>query len=351
MDAGGSAVLRRLVFTLALAGCYTPHPQDGSWKCDADNNYLCPDGLTCDRSSLLCVHTITPSDGGIDLSLPDLASGPTVRSCDDKVAAGAFSNLTNLGAVNGSGDEHALAITPDGARVYFLDGTGALETATLSGKSAGAPSAVAIGGGPTTLNGGSFTSDGTYWFSGTMAGATQLWSATKTTPTTLTAMTPLRPTATDCAFTDPVFSAGSSANELFIGYPLGGCANGAMIAIGAKDKDKGAFIGAVGVRNLRSPSLLPAPDAFARTLLMSTTGTGARLLYSQRSVSMGGTGTIPGSFSSPHAIPMDGIGAPGGTQGDVQAVVSPDCSTIYLVSDRSGGHGGLDLWAADIAAQ
>lgn len=343
--------MRRLVFALALTGCYTPHPQDGSWKCDVDHDYLCPDGLTCDRTNGLCVRQITPFDGGIDLSLPDLASGPTVRSCDDKVAAGAFSNLTNLGAVNGSGDEHALALTPDGARVYFLDGAGALQTAALSGKSAGAPSAVTISSGPTTLNGGSFTGDGTYWFSGTKAGATQLWSATKTSATMLTATTPLRPTATDCAFTDPVFSAGSAANELFIGYPLGGCANGAMIAIGAKDKDKGAFTGAVGMRNIRSPSLLPAPDAFARTLLMSTTGAGARLLYSQRSVSTAGSQTIAGSFSTPHEIPMDGIGAPNGSQGDVQAVVSPDCSTIYLVSDRAGGHGGLDLWAADIAAQ
>ena len=61
--------------------------------------------------------------------------------------------------------------------------------------------------------------------------------------------------------------------------------------------------------------------------------------------------TLPGSFSTPHPVPMSAIGDPSGTQGDVEAVVSPDCSTIYLVSDRAGTKGGLDLWAADIAAQ
>jgi hypothetical protein len=183
-----------------------------------------------------------------------------------------------------------------------------------------------------------------------MAGTTQLWSATGT-GAALTAATPLRPTASDCAFTDPTFSAGNSANELFIGYPLGGCANGAMIAIGGKDKDKGSFFGAVAMRGVRSPTLLPAPDNFTRTLLMSSTGNGARILFSNRSTSTVGSTTYPGSFSAPHVVPMSGIGEPSGTQGDVEAVVSPTCSTIYLVSDRPGTKGGLDLWAADIAAE
>jgi hypothetical protein len=48
-------------------------------------------------------------------------------------------------------------------------------------------------------------------------------------------------------------------------------------------------------------------------------------------------------------LPYDGLGVPSGR--DLQALVSPDCATLYLVADRAGGKGGVDLWAADVAAQ
>src|SRR5207302_9861997 len=80
----GGAVLRRLalIAALALAGCYLPSPADKGFKCTGDNNYLCPEGQSCDRSAGLCVShqpdlALVPSDLGFAL---DLSGPPAPRT-------------------------------------------------------------------------------------------------------------------------------------------------------------------------------------------------------------------------------------------------------------------------------
>ena len=53
--------MRRVVLALIVAGavvgvaCYGPNVVDGAFACSADQNFVCPSGLICDPSSMLCV--------------------------------------------------------------------------------------------------------------------------------------------------------------------------------------------------------------------------------------------------------------------------------------------------------
>lgn len=337
-----------LVLVLAMASCYSPSPKDGSFTCDADHGFLCPSGLLCDRAANLCVHALSMDLGAPDLISPyDLTPVPIAPTCDTLVQAGAFAHLTNLGAVNGAGDEHSLTVSADNSRIYFLDGAGALQTSALSGKSAAAPQAVTVSGtGPTipdTFFGGTLASDGKYWFlgassTGPSAGLVSLFTATLNSATDLAVTASHSPSAMACPLTDPVFAKNDSGSELYVAFPLGGCANGSMIAQGNADKNMGAFIGAVAQKNVAAPTLTPSGN----TLLMSTTGTSGRLQFATRA-------SMNDQWHGPSPLPLSqsgSIGVP--AQRDVQALVSADCKTLFLVADRAGGHGGLDLWAADI---
>jgi len=77
-------------------------------------------------------------------------------------------------------------------------------------------------------------------------------------------------------------------------------------------------------------------------MLLGSTGPAPRLFYAERP-------STDALWTGPLNLPLAAVGGAGAR--DVQAVVSPDCKTLYLSSERPGGKGGLDLWAADIAAQ
>ncbi|HZS35306.1 MAG TPA: hypothetical protein VFF06_00690 [Polyangia bacterium] len=333
----------------ALAGCYEPTPADKGFKCTGDNDYLCPDGLSCDRVAGLCVSRLPdmqliPSDLGFMVD----ASGPVApRSCDERVTHGAFSGLAPLTSLNTAADELSISISADGSRIFYQS-SGAIMTATLSGKSAGAPTVVNIAGAPAAFRGGSVNADGSYWFAGDdgAGGPTSLFQAKGTLPNLTATAQALPTTATQqsmCAFHDPVFRDGSSANDLYIAYALGGCGTPPYIAQGASGKQLGAFFAAFPTAGFRFPSLLSG----GLTMIVGGNAPTRRLFYATRP---GTDQTMTDTtWVGPTALPLGGI-ADSASQ-DWQAVVSPDCSKLYLVSVRAGGVGGADLYVADIAAQ
>ena len=332
---------------LVGAGGCDSTPPDGAFTCIASEGYVCPAGQSCDIASGLC-YRHAPEDMAItDATITfDFTAQPLMRTCDQLVQQGAFSNLTNLGAVNSAGDEHSLALSLDGTQIYFLDGSGALQTSKLSadGHHAPAATAVTLTGAPTTLNGGSLATDGSYWFSGTNAGVTSLFQATKQSVSSFTvgaAQLPMQGPPTNqssCAFTDPALTDGDSKLDLYVAFPLAGCSQPSMIAQGFVGKTLGTFVGTVAPQGFQAPGVVKG----GLTVLMSNTGSGARLYYAQRP-------STDVTFTGPTPLPLGAIGAPSGR--DVQAVVNQSCSLLYLVAERAGGHGGLDLWAADIAPQ
>jgi hypothetical protein len=332
-----------LTIVLALGGCYSPSPQDRGFKCDPSQGSICPEGLYCDPVLGLCVAQLVNHDMGLgDLHRSfDLNIAPGPRSCDDRVAAGAFSGVTNLGDANSPGDETSISVTSDGTRIYFMSDSTLMTAALTSAKAAGAASPVTITGGPAIVQGGAVAKDGTFWFAGsdTASGPntnTQLYTGHFVDPTHLTVDGAHLPQG-KCPFTDPALLDGDPAKELYVSYPLAGCTEpvGPYIAQGLVDKQIGAFIGALAAPGFRAPSLLPG----GLTMLFSSVGAGARLSYAQRP-------SQDALWTGPTTLP--GLGA---SVRDVQAVVSADCSVLWVVSERAGGHGGLDLWAADIAPQ
>jgi hypothetical protein len=324
---------------LFLVGCYSPRPADRGFRCDTDLGGLCPEGLHCDAQIGLCVSPSSVADmsyPGIDFSL-DAAPLASPRSCDERVRAGAFTGLTNLTAANSASDERSLSLTPDGKRIYFLR-AGALFTATIDGKNASAATAVTgLTGTVDTINGGSLTKDGSYWFSGTKAGVTKLYTGSFTAPTALSVSATAHLPQATCAFADPVFADGKPDGELYLSYPLTGCGQVSYVAQGQVDKNIGAFFSALVVPGYRAPTLLPG----ALTLLVSSTDTN-RIYYAERP-------SGDAQWTGTQVVPLDALGAP--STADRQALVSPDCATLYLVADRDAGQGGSDLWAADIAGE
>jgi hypothetical protein len=332
----------------AVVGCYQVSAVNGGWKCNADNNYQCPEGLECDRrpEAELCVSRLpdlfSGQDGGFSV---DLFGYMPPTSCDIAVRAGRFSNLTNLGAVNTAADEAQLALTPDGTRLYFMRG-GQLMTSALNapdGKSAAAAVAVLVPNAPAQLLGGSIASDGTYWFTGSVDGVTAaLFSAPKTAdPTMFGAAVGSGIVTSSCLFFEPVFLDGRASSELYLASPLGACSAPPFIARGAASKQLGAFYGAFSQPGFRAPSL----TAGGLTLIFSSAPPGPRRLSFATRVSTDDT-VGDTQWAGPVTMPLGSIGSPSG--GDWQAIVSPSCATLYLVADRAGGAGGADLWAADI---
>jgi hypothetical protein len=267
-------------------------------------------------------------DGGVPL-------GP--RSCDERVRSGAFSGLVNLAAANSAQAEESIALSMEGKRMYFMR-AGALYTATIdpaAPKTLSDVTAVTVTG-VDALNGGSVAADGTYWFSGTKGGVTRLYSGTLSGGALTVSQTTHLPQAA-CAFSDPVFVDGNTMLELYLTYPLTGCGKAPYVAQGVLDRNIGAFTSALATVGYRGPSVLPG----GLTLIVSSSDS-ARLSWAERPSAIS-------QWTGPHPLPLDGIGGP--SSADLQAVVSPDCKTLYLVADRDGGLGGTDLWAADIAAE
>jgi hypothetical protein len=330
-----------VVAAAALAvACYNPSIRDGAFQCTQDEGFLCPTGLTCDRSTGLCVQHLS-TDAGVGDALPrfDFSGPPAPRSCDERVIAGAFSHLTTVHLDANIG--HSLALSPDGAQLYWYDGAGTFTTAAVGSdkKTIGAPAAVALSGAPTTINGGSFAADGSYWFAGFLSPSWSLYQATRTNATTFTVGAAHLPTS-GCAFQDPAFGAKvGSTSELYVSAPLGvsGCGTAAddFIAQGTADKQMGAFYGAFPGRGYSSPFVLPGGS----TLLAAATQNGtSRLVYTTRA-------STDVQWASTSALPLGGADTT--SPNDLAAVVSPDCSTFYFIGKRPQGTG---IFAADIAA-
>lgn len=332
----------------ALAvGCYNPDVKNGAFSCSMDLGNACPGGFVC--AGGLCVK---PTAQDLSLTPLDLAGDQAVvqfvPTCDDFVAQGKFANLTALTAVNTAADEGHIALDTTTANWRLLfERSGTLYASALSGAghhTAGAPAAVVLTGGPTTVNGGSFTADGKLWLSGTTGGTTALYTATSTGATSFTVAAPLAaPTSTGCAFSDPVFYKGVASNDMSVGlemyasFALGGCSGQSYVVLGAEGRNIGAFVSALPSPGFASPSLTPTGNG----LIVASTPSPASLSIGRRS----GPGF---QFDAVQPIPMNAIGA---STEDRQAVVSADCSLIVFSSVRSGGQGGADLYAADIVQQ
>jgi WD40-like Beta Propeller Repeat len=337
--------MRLLLAIVVAAGCYNPNPADGAFKCDSANGNLCPMGLHCDTSTGLCVHKpslLDMSNSPITFD-NDASVTPADRTCGQRVGDGAVSGLVNLGAVNGAGDESGLAVTNDGSRIYYLSG-GALMTAPLTNaKTAGAPQAVTVTG-VTTVFGISFGSDGSLYASGSAANVNQIFKLhlDSATQATLAMPTDAHQPIGGCPITDLALTNGDPTLPLYVAYPLAGCSmpngRGSYIAQGALDTQMGTFVTALPTSGYRAPYVLP--DGL--TMFLASVGATARLYYAQRP-------DTDSLWTGPLSLPLSSVGG-NGTR-DAQAVVSPDCSTLYISSERAGGKGGLDLWAADIASK
>jgi hypothetical protein len=335
---------RLLLIVLVGAGCYHPDPQDGAFKCDAAHGFLCPMNLHCDTSTGLCVHhpaLLDMSNSPITFD-NDAGITPPARTCGQRVGDGAVAGLTNLGTgVNTAADESGLAVSNDGSRIYYLS-NGALMTAPLTTpKQAGAAAAVTVTG-VDTVNGISFASDGSLYVSGVLGGVNEIFRLHLDSPTQATlvdAVKDVHKPIGNCAITDLALTGGDPTMSIYVAYPLAGCADsrGSYIAMGALDMQMGTFQAAVPVSGYRAPFAMP--DGL--TLFFSSVGTSPRLSYATRP-------SADALFTGPLTLPLSSIGG-NGTR-DVQAVVSSTCGTLYLSSERAGGKGGLDLWAADIAA-
>jgi hypothetical protein len=323
------------------ASCYRPEPAPGSFRCSPDLGGLCPSGLLCSHEGV-CVRAGDIDMGSLPLDLAgDQSALPFARTCDDQLQAGAFTNLTPLSAANTPADEEHLALDPSttAPRLLFQRGNQLFAAAisTSDPKSISAPQVVTLTGGPATLNGGSFGSDGTLWLSGTDVGGTGLYAGTSTGLASFTMNGPQAPISATCAFSDPFVQHHFGISPMYAAFPLAGCSGASYVVSGAVGRNLAAFYSALPDSSWAAPSLSPS----TLTLLVSSTGADRHLYAAPRSdpqYQFGGTSRVY-------------MPALGEATEDRQAVVSADCHTIYFSSVRSGGAGGADLYAADIAAQ
>ena len=201
-----------------------------------------------------------------------------------------------------------------------------------------APQLVTITGGPPAISGGSFTNDvNKFWFAGTSGGTTSLYAATPTGAASFSVDMTHQPVAANCPFSDPVFMQTNSTYQLYVAFPLAGCSGPSYVARGALDRNIGAFYSALPDTGWAAPSMTPS----GFLLLFTSTGSDRHLYGTTRS-------DYTYQFSSPSRIYMSSIGE---AIEDRHAVVNADCTAIYFSSVRSGGAGGADLYAADIAAE
>ena len=327
-----------LASLLLVAGCYDPNPADKGFKCDKSTNYLCPEGLTCDFDIGLCVRHPEHHDLGYpDLALDhDASIENPAQSCGDKVSTGALSGMTNLGAVNTAADEGALAVTNDGKHIYYMSGA-TLMTADLTGpKAVGTPAAVTVTG-VQQINGMAFASDGSLFIAGSDGVTNQIFKMKLDSDTAIELVDKHQPIG-GCAITDVALTNGDITDDFYVAYPLAGCdmpeGRTSYIAQGNLDKQMGAFVAALPTSGYRAPFIIGTT-----TMLLSSVGANARLFYAFRPDSTSG-------WTGPLNMNLTSVGGAG--KRDVAAVVSPDCKTVYFVSERAGGKGGLDLWAADV---
>ena len=344
------ALLALLVLSVSGAGCYRPEPAEGSFRCSPDLGGLCPSGMICGAQNL-CIKPSSTDLGTQPLDLAgDLAAAPVKRSCEDRVSQGAFSNLKVLTALNTAADEEHLALGPTSATpaLLFQRGTQLFSAAIAAsdGKSVSAPVAVALTGGPVGLvaHGGSFGSDGSYWFAGTAAGSTSLYQATRVDASHFTVAASHAPVAAACAFSDPFLMQGDPTKELYLAFPLAGCAGESYVATGAVDRNLGALYSSLPEAGWAAPSLTKS----GLLLLTSSTVGGRHLYAAARSAAQYQFANASRVWMAAGTTAMPGIGE---AMEDRQAVVSSDCRTIYFSSVRTGGAGGADLYAADIVAE
>jgi hypothetical protein len=288
----------------------------------------------------ICLHKIPPHDMGYpDMALNlDASVTPAERTCGERVKQGALSNLTNVAGINGAGDETNVAVSNDGTRLYYLSG-GVLTTATLTNaRTAGTPEAVTVTG-IDSVFGLAFASDGSLYVAGKLAAANQIFKMHLDSPTQATLVDSHLPSGL-CAITGLSFIDGDVTSDLYVAYPLAGCADprGGYVAQGVIDQQIGTFTAAVPVGGYSAPFVITG----GLTMLLASPGTGARLFYAERP-------DAESLWTGPASLPLTSVGGPGTR--DVQAAVSPDCKTLYLSSERKGGKGGLDIWAADIAPE
>jgi hypothetical protein len=186
-----------------------------------------------------------------------------------------------------------------------------------------------------TPTGGVLAIDGTYWLAGTNAGFTRLYSAATTTPTALTLDAPVLPSAS-CAFSDPYFDGLDATKDLYVAFPLAGCAQTSLIAVGKRGLSMGAFYAAFTTQvAVEGPTLTPG----GLTLLAATLGPAGRLQFGVRSAP-------DMQFSEIVPLPTAAFGAV--SVRERQLVVRNDCAVAYLVAERAGGLGGTDLWKVDV---
>jgi hypothetical protein len=347
--------LALLAFSAVAAfavACYNPSVKNGAFSCSMDLGNACPGGFVC--SGGLCIHPQAQDMAMVPLDLAgDQAVVPFVPTCDDFVSAGKFQNLSPLTTLNTASDEIHLSLDSGSAnwRLLYQSG-GTLYASALSGSThnmAAAPVAVTLTGGPTTTSGGSFTTDGKFWFSGTLAGVTNLYSATSTGPATFNVAAAILPmtgpptTIGTCGFSDPAFYKNTAANDMSVGlemyatYPLAGCTGPSYAVLGAEGRNIGGFVSALPNSGWASTSLTPTGNG----LIVSSQA-------SPRSLSIALRSGFGFQFNGSQPIPMDAIGA---STEDYQAVVSNDCTEIYFSSVRTGGKGGADIYVADIVKE
>jgi hypothetical protein len=331
-------VKRFALILVAAAGCYDPNPVDKGFKCDKSTNYLCPEGLTCDFDVGLCVRHPEHHDLGYpDLALDyDASIENPAQACGDKVSMGSLGGMTPLSAVNTAADESALAVTNDGKHIYYLSG-GTLMTADLtSPKVAAAPTAVTVTG-INTINGMAFASDGTLYMSGADLNGNQIFKMHLDSATSISLVDKHLPLG-GCPITDIALTNGDVTSDFYVAYPLAGCdmpeGRTSYIAQGLIDKQMGAFVAALPTSGYRAPFIIGST-----TMLLSSTDANPRLFYAFRPDNVA-------NWTGPLNLNLASVGGTG--KRDVAAVVSPDCKTVYFVSERSGTKGGLDLWAADV---
>jgi hypothetical protein len=323
-------------------GCYRPQPADSAFTCSPDLGGLCPAGLVCSPQGF-CVQTITHDGGATALDLSgDQATVPHLRSCDERVQAGAFSNLTPLSPANTAADEEHIALDPSmtAPRLFFQRGNSLFcaSISTSDPKSISAPVSVTLTGGPANLHGGSFTTDGKFWFSGSDSTGAGLYAGTPSGSATFTVAAARQPISTGCPYSDPWFMQGDSTFQLYAGFPLAGCSGDSYVVRGALDRNAGAFYSALPESGWAAPSMTSS----GLLLIVSSTIGGRHLYAASRT-------DFQYLFASAGRIDLSG--SIGEAIEDRQAVVSSDCKTIYFSSVRTGGAGGADLYAADIAAE
>ena len=337
----GSLLLGLVVAVAANSGCYGPSTPDGAFTCSPDLGGACPAGLQCSPGGI-CVHALGKDMNGNPLDLAgDQAQPKLVRTCDDKILAGAFTGFTALTALNTAADEQHLAldITAAAPRLLFQRGNQVFAStiSTSAPTTVAAPQAVTLTGGPAAISGGTFTTDGHYWFAGTAGGVTGLYEGTPSGATSFAVAAPRAPSGAVCPFSDPFFMQGDSTFQMYLGYPLGGCGGQSFVVRSALDRNVGAFYSALPDPGWTAPSMTPS----GLMLIVSST-LGGRHLYASR------RDDFQFQFTTAARIPMTAVGE---SSEDRQAVVNADCSAIYFSSVRTGGAGGADLYAATIEAQ